>query len=93
MLKAIGTLVVIGFVVVVVAAASVGRKVEDGISRDVAEDMVEQYELAKSHGDKIDRCVRAGLVAESYLQAKDESKYAEWKDVERADCKRAGLRR
>ncbi|HEX8615694.1 MAG TPA: zinc ribbon domain-containing protein [Telluria sp.] len=57
----------------------------------VASDSVEQYQIAKRGGDKMQACVHAGLVAASYLQAKDESKYREWQSVERTDCKRAGV--
>lgn len=63
------------------------------IENKVAEDSVEQYNIAKRQGDKIQICVQAGLVSAAYLQAKDEAKYTEWKSIESSDCKAAGLNR
>ena len=57
----------------------------------VATDLEEQYNLASKSGDKIGLCVQAGLVSAGYLQAKNESKYLEWKDVEKRDCAAAGI--
>ena len=54
-------------------------------------DAVDQYEISRSGGDKIQICVQAGLVAAAYLQAKNQLKYVEWKEKERADCAAAGL--
>lgn len=63
------------------------------IEKKVAEDSVSQYNIAKRQGDKIQICVQAGLVSAAYLQAKDEAKYSEWKSIESADCKAAGINR
>ena len=41
----------------------------------------------------MDQCAHAGLVAATYLQAKDQSSYANWKAVERRDCDAAGVPR
>jgi hypothetical protein len=57
----------------------------------VANDFEEQYNQVKLHGTMIDRCVRAGLVAEGYLQAKDNVNFAKWADIKSADCKAAGM--
>lgn len=65
----------------------------DNVYGKVANDAVEQYQIAKRGGDNMQACVHAGIVAASYLQAKDEPKYREWQDVEKADCKRAGIPR
>ena len=61
------------------------------INDQVASDAVEQYEISKSGGDKIEVCVHAGMVSAAYLQAKDESSYTKWKDIERQDCRLAGI--
>ena len=61
------------------------------IEIQVAEDMTEQYNIAKRSGDKMQICVQAGLVASAYLQAKDESKYNQWQRTKKRDCKAAGL--
>jgi hypothetical protein len=57
----------------------------------VAAEAVTSYELAKKAGDKIELCVRAGIVAAAYSQAKNEPKYLEWKKVEQADCAAVGM--
>ena len=59
----------------------------------VANDFEVQYAAVVQSGTLIDRCVRAGLVAEGYLQAANNQKYMEWKGVETADCKAAGVPR
>ena len=63
----------------------------DSIYDQVAKDAIQQYEIAERQGDKIQICVQAGLVSAAYLQAKDEANYQTWKEVERADCSRAGM--
>ncbi|MBP0625410.1 hypothetical protein [Cupriavidus consociatus] len=63
------------------------------IEKDVASDAVAQYQIVKQHGDRVDICVHAGLVAAAFIQAKDESNYARWKEVERVDCRAAGVPR
>jgi hypothetical protein len=63
-----------------------------GLQSGVAKDYEDQYNMAKISGTKIDLCVRAGLVAEGYLQAKDQSNYAKWKRIQKSDCDAAGLK-
>lgn len=65
----------------------------DKINDQVSSDMVKQYEIAKSHGDKMQICVQAGIVSASFLQAQDDANYKKWKSIEDADCRRAGLPR
>ena len=57
----------------------------------VSEDMIAQYEIAKKQGDAVQTCVQAGMVSAAYLQAQDETKYNEWKAIEKSDCKAAGI--
>ena len=57
----------------------------------VAADSIAQYEIAKREGDKMQICASAGMVSASYLQAKNEPKYREWKAVEKADCAAARM--
>lgn len=64
-----------------------------GIQKKVAFDMTQQYNIAKKGDDAIQTCVQAGIVAASYLQARDELKYQEWKEIERNDCRKAGIYR
>lgn len=61
------------------------------IENMVAADAVKQYEIAKKGGDAMDAYVHAGLVAASYLQAKDEENYKKWKEIEKQDAKLAGV--
>jgi len=57
----------------------------------VANDMVEQYNMAKRSGDKMQTCVQAGMVTAAYLQANDEPNYRTWERIQKTDCKAAGL--
>lgn len=57
----------------------------------VAKDYVAQYQMAKASGTYADRCVRAGLVAEAYMQANDFHNYSQWLAVRGADCAEAGV--
>lgn len=84
--------------VVVVAAVGAGSekaqdKFLDDIHLRVVMDAMDQYDIAKRHGSMVDRCVQAGLVSAALLQAKEEAKYAEWQPIEKADCKKAGIRK
>ncbi len=63
----------------------------DRIEDQVAVDFVNQYNLAKKSGDAIQICVQAGMVAAGYLQAEDQPNYLKWKEIEKADCKNAGM--
>lgn len=64
----------------------------DDIKKQVADDAVNQYNIAKRQGDKIQICVQAGIVSAAYLQAEDEINYNKWKAVEKSDCTNAGMR-
>lgn len=61
------------------------------ISKEVATDAVNQYQMTARQGNPIQLCVQAGLVVASYLQANDEPNYRRWQQIERADCARAGI--
>jgi hypothetical protein len=63
------------------------------IEQQVATDSEAQYNITKQSGTAIDRCVHAGMTAAAYLQANDQSSYANWKEVERRDCDAAGMPR
>ena len=62
-----------------------------GIESGVANDAVKQYEMVKTGTDKIQTCVRAGLVVAAYVQAKDNAQFQKWQAIERADCAAAGV--
>lgn len=64
-----------------------------GIHDQVASDSVAQYNIAAAQGDKMQKCVQAGLVAAAYLQAQDTTNYNIWKGMEKIDCAAAGVPR
>ena len=65
----------------------------DEIHNQVADDFERQYRDVEQYGTAMDKCVRAGMVAEGHLQAGNQSSYAQWKAIENADCRAAGLNR
>lgn len=62
-----------------------------GPEQKVATDFEQQYRISKQSGDQMSVCVQAQLVAQGYLQAKEQEKYLQWKKVERLECRAAGL--
>ncbi len=68
-----------------------GARIMGDVQKQVANDAVAQYEIAKRNNDPVQVCVQAGMVAAAFLQAKDEPNFNKWKAVEKADCGRAGL--
>lgn len=72
--------------------AQPAQSIMDNISQQVAADQIQQYEMVKRNsGTKIEICGQASIIAAAYLNAKDEPNYRKWKDIERADCKAAGM--
>ena len=61
------------------------------IYKKVSADAVAQYKIAERQGDKIQICVQAGLVSAAYLQEQNESSYRNWKEIEKIDCRNAGM--
>ena len=68
-----------------------GSLLGGGIVKGVTNDVIDQYNLVKKSGDKMQMCVRAGLVAEAYLQGKNQTEYLNWTDIRNNDCAAAGL--
>lgn len=91
--KNLAALVFIIVVIVIFLAMSTctGESTLDNIEAQVAADSVEQYDIAKKQGDPMMTCVQAGMVSAAYLQAKDDTNYNKWKDIEKSDCSKAGL--
>ena len=77
--------------------ASILEKRSDNFLRQVYDqvtaDAIDQYKIVSRSGSAMDKCVYAGLVAVSYLQAKDERNYKIWRGREASDCEQAGLPR
>jgi hypothetical protein len=67
------------------------QKEMNRVEKQVAEDAVKQYEIAKRSGSKMDAYVHAEMVAAAYLQAKDEGSYRKWKAISKADAAAAGM--
>lgn len=83
---------------IILGLSSIGSNVEkktsstmDNIYQKVADDAVAQYHIAERQGDKIQICVQAGMVSAAYLQAQNESSYQNWKEIEKIDCRQAGI--
>lgn len=63
------------------------------IEMKVATDAVAQYNIVAANGGAaMDRCVQAGMVSAAFLQANAAGRYADWKEIEKRDCRAAGLR-
>lgn len=88
--KIIATCLVIA-VVYVSQSEEVSNLGMQNIYNQVAHDAVERYKIAKRQGDATQICVEAAQVSASYLQAKDETNYVEWKNIEKEDCRKAGM--
>lgn len=96
--KALAVTFTVLFIIAVIIGLSMPSEDEvndfvDDTYATVAKDYEEQYQMAKQGGTMIDRCIRAGLVAEAYMQANDVSFYSKWKATEKADCNAAGVPR
>ena len=94
--KAIVVTIVVSFTIIflIALAAPSAEEVQQGVDdihNQVALDAEQQYAAVAEHGTAVDRCVRAGLVAESYLQGNNDAEYAEWKQIEKEDCNAAGI--
>lgn len=92
-------MVIIGLLIAWAFISSMGNKpttsavsTEQQIYDTVANDAVEQYQIAARQGDKMQICVQAGFVSAAYLQAKDEANYNEWKKIEKVRCETAGIK-
>jgi hypothetical protein len=64
-----------------------------GLEHKVAAHEIREYEmLVRTGASAVDRCVHAGLIAATYLQAQDQDNYLIWKHKETWDCAQAGIR-
>lgn len=89
--KATGTNAVRALISLGVAIFGLYYFLGGGVESKVATDAVDEYNIAKRHGDAMDVCVHASLVVAAYLQAKDETEYSHWKSIEASDCAAAGM--
>lgn len=63
----------------------------DHVMGSAAQDQIEVYEIAKRNGDKMQTCMQAGMIAQFFLQSKDEASWKEWSAKEDEDCEAAGI--
>lgn len=62
------------------------------VARGMAEGLIDQYQLlVDAKASELELGVRAGAVAEAYLQAKDSEGYREWKAAADRHMKAAGM--
>lgn len=71
---------------VVIAFAAVWFYFGGGIHQVVADDVIQQYELAVKGGNTIEICVKAKLVVEAFNQGHDEANYLKWQQVVHNVC-------
>lgn len=62
------------------------------IYKKVIDDCLKQYEIVAATKDKMQMYVRAGMVAEAYLQAKDAVNYKAWKKYENSLGRKIGIK-
>jgi hypothetical protein len=98
LLAGVGLFVLIAIIagVVGVSSGSSGTSIRRGLehegSREIAADLIDQYEfLVKNGGSYIERCTQAGAVAYAYMSANDADGYKQWRDTERRECNAAGI--
>jgi len=82
---------IIVFLAVLTSAGPSGEELYDDITNDVAAEAERQYRAVKDHGSQVDTCVRAGQVAEAYLQAGNDARFSEWIAIREEECRKAGM--
>ena len=87
----LASLIGVGVFIWWLAPSGGSRIVMDNAANQVAKNAVQEYEIAKRGGDRMQTCVHAGFVVAAYLQAKDEANYKNWLDIKKRDCKAAGV--
>lgn len=64
----------------------------NSLHEQTARDLEQQYaELQRTGASQMDLCVRAGFVAEAYLQANASTAFEKWQNIENNHCQKAGL--
>lgn len=75
------------------APSGSGKVFMDDVHKQVVQDSIDKYEIARRSGDAMQICVNAGMVTAAHLQAQDESGYQTWLAREKKDCTAAGVPR
>ena len=58
----------------------------DGYYKNVVNDEIQKYNMAKQQGDSMNACMSAGMIAQSYYELKDTQNYNKWKNIEKQSC-------
>jgi len=67
------------------------KKAEVEFNQKVIDEAIAQYQMVARAGLKQEMCLRAGIVVEAHLQAKQEEDWRVWKQIQYRDCKKAGI--
>ena len=63
----------------------------NNLYEQVAKDSEESYYIALRSGNTMDAYLQAGIIAQSYLQAKNEAAYIYWDNIHKDLAKKLGL--
>jgi hypothetical protein len=85
------TITAVLFLVSCMPTAKEQQKEIDAISTQVAEDQIQQFNIAVKNGDAMQAYTQASLVTAAYLQAKDTTNYKKWREIEKKFEKKLGL--
>lgn len=67
------------------------KKVEAELNQKIIDEAIAQYQIVARAELKQEMCLRAGVVVEAHLQAKQEADWRIWKQIQYRDCKKAGI--
>jgi hypothetical protein len=67
------------------------KKVELELNQRIIDEAIAQYQIVARAGLKQEMCLRAGVVVEAHLSAKQEEDWRIWKQIQYRDCKKAGV--
>lgn len=98
-MKKFGKIALIVFAIILGVAYFAEGGVEDTLVENqmqktynkVTKDAIEQYNIVKKTGDAIQAYTQAEMVAQAFLQAKDEENYNKWKKIAEEWKKKAGM--
>ena len=89
---AVISFIIIGFISVVstVNSDEYVKSEMENINNQVAKDLIEQYQIAKKTGNKMDAYMQASTIAQAFLAAKDEANYKKWTAIAKEEEKALG---
>ena len=63
----------------------------DEAQKNIAQNLIEQYDIVSRNGSKNDKCMHANIISGTFLGNKDEVNYVKWKKIAESDCKAIGV--